>query len=190
MKAIETEFNGYLFRSRLEARWAVFLSKLSVEWSYESEGYDLKGTWYLPDFYVKDWNCWLEVKPTEASAEDFAKPESLAECSGKMVLVVCGDPWTDDDRNHYEVRLYEPGWTTADEKELRWGSSGWGFGQGRKCEEEIWLVNDDGQAFTLKAVPHDRDGKHPLSGNWASRIQAALLAARQAQFEHGVVPYK
>lgn len=29
MKAIETEYNGYKFRSRLEARWAVFFDAFS-----------------------------------------------------------------------------------------------------------------------------------------------------------------
>ena len=30
IKAIETEYNGYKFRSRLEARWAVFFDALGV----------------------------------------------------------------------------------------------------------------------------------------------------------------
>lgn len=41
LKAIQTEYKGYLFRSRLEARWAVFLDSLGVKWEYEPEGYDL-----------------------------------------------------------------------------------------------------------------------------------------------------
>ncbi|MGH8143606.1 MAG: hypothetical protein ACREU2_13955 [Steroidobacteraceae bacterium] len=61
---------------------------------------------------------------------------------------------------------------------------GWEFGQGRRRAEEIWLVNDL-SAFTLKAVPHARDDKFPLSDTWASSIMAALTAARQARFEHG-----
>ena len=30
IKAIQTEYNGYLFRSRLEARWAVFFDACGV----------------------------------------------------------------------------------------------------------------------------------------------------------------
>ena len=41
MKAIQTEYKGYLFRSRLEARWAVFFDACGVRWEYEPEGYDL-----------------------------------------------------------------------------------------------------------------------------------------------------
>ena len=54
IKAIETVYKGYRFRSRLEARWAVFFDALGIEWEYEKEGYDLgEFGWYLPDFEIK-----------------------------------------------------------------------------------------------------------------------------------------
>lgn len=54
IKAIETVYNGYRFRSRLEARWAVFFDALGVKYEYEPEGFELpSGQWYLPDFRVK-----------------------------------------------------------------------------------------------------------------------------------------
>lgn len=53
LKAIETEYKGYRFRSRLEERWAVFFDACGVKWEYEPEGYDLgDGTYYLPDFLL------------------------------------------------------------------------------------------------------------------------------------------
>lgn len=52
-KAIQTSYKGYLFRSRLEARWAVFFDTCGVDWEYEPEGYDLgDGVRYLPDFLL------------------------------------------------------------------------------------------------------------------------------------------
>ncbi len=55
LKAIQTEYKGYRFRSRLEARWAVFFDTLGVKWEYEPEGYDLgNGIYYLPDFLLHD----------------------------------------------------------------------------------------------------------------------------------------
>ena len=52
MKAIETEYNGYGFRSRLEARWAVFFDTLGIRYEYEPEGFVLSnGEQYLPDFF-------------------------------------------------------------------------------------------------------------------------------------------
>ena len=63
IRAIDTEYKGYLFRSRLEARWAVFFDELGVRWEYEPEGILLSdGTSYLPDFYLIDFRCYFEVK--------------------------------------------------------------------------------------------------------------------------------
>lgn len=81
IKAIETCYKGYRFRSRLEARWAVFFDALGMKWEYEPQGFHVSslqqliidesgnetGTdgrkWlYLPDFYLSDLGTWVEVK--------------------------------------------------------------------------------------------------------------------------------
>ncbi len=65
IKAIETFYKNYHFRSRLEARWAVFFDALGLEWEYEPEGFDLGGgVYYLPDFYLPASNMWVEIKPS------------------------------------------------------------------------------------------------------------------------------
>lgn len=71
LKPIPTEYKGYAFRSRLEARWAVFLDALAIEWHYEHEGFMLApfGIWYLPDFYLPELGCWIEVKSKEPDKE-------------------------------------------------------------------------------------------------------------------------
>jgi hypothetical protein len=43
IKPIETLYRGYRFRSRLEARWAVFFDAAGIRWRYEEQGYDLRG---------------------------------------------------------------------------------------------------------------------------------------------------
>jgi hypothetical protein len=51
IKAIETQYKGYRFRSRLEARWAVFFDAVGLNFEYEKEGFDLGEVgYYLPDF--------------------------------------------------------------------------------------------------------------------------------------------
>lgn len=35
IKPIQTRYKGYHFRSRLEARWAVFFDALGIAWKYE-----------------------------------------------------------------------------------------------------------------------------------------------------------
>jgi hypothetical protein len=39
IKPIETRYKGYRFRSRLEARWAVFFDTMEIPWEYEKEGF-------------------------------------------------------------------------------------------------------------------------------------------------------
>lgn len=79
IKAIETEYKGYKFRSRLEARWAIFFDAIGVRWEYEPEGYETEdGTRYLPDFLIHDVcgqvndKLWIEVKG-ETTEQDFVK---------------------------------------------------------------------------------------------------------------------
>lgn len=63
IKAIETTYKGYRFRSRLEARWAVFFDALGLRWEYEPEGVELpSGERYLPDFKVYGLG-YFEIKP-------------------------------------------------------------------------------------------------------------------------------
>ena len=55
IKAIETLYRGHYFRSKAEARFAVFLDCLGVKWEYEPQGFDLgNGLKYLPDFKIYD----------------------------------------------------------------------------------------------------------------------------------------
>jgi len=73
IKAIETKHKGYRFRSRLEARWAVFFDALELEWEYEKEGYETTNGKYLPDFYFPTLDCFAEVKPKEFTVTEYKK---------------------------------------------------------------------------------------------------------------------
>ena len=88
----ETKYKGYRFRSRLEARWAIFFDKLSIDWEYEFEGYTLAaGDGYLPDFYLPTFNGGLfcEVKPREG---DFSKARRFCVDTKKDIWLCDGVP--------------------------------------------------------------------------------------------------
>lgn len=70
IKAIDTEYNGMLFRSRLEARWAVFFDVAGIKYEYEPEGFEHDGIKYLPDFYLPDMDVYVEVKPDRPGMEE------------------------------------------------------------------------------------------------------------------------
>lgn len=76
IKAIETMYNGYRFRSRLEARWAVFFDAMGIKYEYESEGYDLGALgWYLPDFWLPDAKWHVEVKPENVDPNELKRAQ-------------------------------------------------------------------------------------------------------------------
>lgn len=78
IKAIPTRYKGYHFRSRLEARWAVFFDALGIEYQYEPQGFESKsGSKYLPDFYLPSSGTWVEVKGGQVSDADAIKMLSV-----------------------------------------------------------------------------------------------------------------
>lgn len=114
IKAIETSYNGYRFRSRLEARWAVFFDAIGVKYEYEPEGFELPSGRYLPDFWVPEWRTWLEVKPEDGittQARVFA--EELCLGSGYPVLISDGVP-----KKHLQGEALFVGYKFRDEVEL------------------------------------------------------------------------
>lgn len=169
LRAIETIYKGYRFRSRLEARWAVFFDALGVVWDYEPEGFAIDGLGgYLPDFWIDTWEAYVEVKPTLDA--DISKPMFLAEHA--PVLVVYGNPYWD------EYTVVPLGWLDRSE-DFQHAK----FAQCRKCDE-LWLVCSDGESW-----------KFPLGGDTecyaistlerGAHLTNALERARRARFEFG-----
>jgi len=106
IKAIKTEYNGCIYRSRLEARWAVFFDSLNINFEYEKEGFEIDGERYLPDFWINTWNCWIEIKPnilrkshTRLDSEEGLKAKKyfrlcrkLSDNTNNVVLLIGGYP--------------------------------------------------------------------------------------------------
>lgn len=91
---IPTRHNGVLYRSRTEARWAVFFSTLEAEATYEPESFSIDGAWYLPDFFCLRWNLYIEVKPENPTPFEMERCARLSQVTGRPVLMVCGSPST------------------------------------------------------------------------------------------------
>jgi hypothetical protein len=83
VRAIETRYAGCNFRSRLEARWAVFFDALGIRWEYEPQGFvGAYGAPYLPDFLLPD------VNPQHAHQQTI---DDAPECHGLYVEVKGSD---------------------------------------------------------------------------------------------------
>lgn len=92
-KIIPTNYKGYKFRSRTEARWAVYFDSIGLKWEYEKEGFYLNSKIkYLPDFWLSDVNMWAEVKGKEFTKEEIEKCELLAKETGYTCLLLEGPP--------------------------------------------------------------------------------------------------
>jgi hypothetical protein len=108
---IETTWDGFRFRSRTEARWAVAFHAAGKNFDYEREGYDLPSGWYLPDFWLSDLQCWFEVKGVSATAREVALCRELARKTGHRVVLAVGPP----DPKTYFFKVYGSGGEEGDE---------------------------------------------------------------------------
>lgn len=199
IKPIETIYNGYRFRSRLEARWAVFFDALGVRYEYEPEGFELpSGRRYLPDFRVKCWgmrgkplrakpfDLWIEVKGemTENDAnkiKEFTKLyDSLDEAEDwNSVLIVGNIPEVNSIYDMSESRVF--------------------MSYDRMNGVDIYPFNYEtidgdhfaaypavcGRKFYLWGDDSNYIGESPEN---IEKMFHAYLTARQARFEHGETP--
>lgn len=167
IKAIETAYAGCRFRSRLEARWAVFFDALGIKWEYEPEGFVLaNGIWYLPDFYLPKFcgGLWVEVKP---EGGDFGVAKQFAKDNECAILLAEGTP---------DLVVY-------------------GLCSGEKDPEGVVQFDQDGDAcFYSKQLRENRLFYYTgysvgdPSEEDAPDIFMAVQAARSARFEFGETP--
>lgn len=183
LKPIETRYNGYRFRSRLEARWAVFMDRIGVSYEYETEGYDLGGgVCYLPDFFIRHQDCFFEVKPFEPDAVEWGKAVLLAKHSQKRVFFLVGTP-TPTTGSGPHILIYPEG--TSD--------GGYSFCQCTECE--VIGLESNGRSRRLSWARWPRvpcgcewpdDGEGPRDGGEnASLFNDAYEFARAHRFERG-----
>ena len=186
IKAIETEYNGYRFRSRLEARWAVFFDSVGAKYLYEPEGFVLQdGTYYLPDFYLPDIRTFVEVKGV-MSKKDLHKIEEFAkDLESDQRIVIVGDipgEWDAADLWEYGYDKHGERFTAYFHNGVDFpylpcicpvcGKFGFEFdGRGaRVCRDKCLPGSDKGYSYDH------------------SKIIEGLRAARKARFEHGETP--
>jgi len=208
IKPIQTYYNGYHFRSRLEARWAVFFDALGVSYEYEPEGFWLpNGQMYLPDFRVKCWgergnlfnepfDLWIEVKG-ELSFDD---AERIVEFSGlrfeREETFIDGEQFWGESAFLVDNPVLIVGnipsrghsYDSAELKAYIQPQKNWSTSHA--CMFNYMLIDGDYYA----AYPAAYKGKFFLWGDdsnyiWnVDEVERAYDKARQARFEHGETP--
>lgn len=205
--AIETHYAGCRFRSRLEARWAVFFDTLGIAWQYEPQGYELPSGRYLPDFFLPSINSWYEIKGVEPTDLEAMLAQELSQATSKRVLVAWGDIPRSTDYMGYAPGV-EGGWPIppgghridmfdgGGDQDYAWCVCPWcgKFGveyEGRSAricgwrshgitEQQAWAaIADNNQCWRIDDKCYTAN--HP-------RIQIAFTEARSARFEYGQTP--
>jgi hypothetical protein len=123
IRAIPTHYNDVRFRSRLEAKWAVFFDLCGWRWQYEP--FDMPG--WIPDFILRgENNVLVEVKPySGASLETWngviskchaAWSKCQMECDADSLLLLGDSPYVlDEHYNQYAIgQLSETAYHHAD----------------------------------------------------------------------------
>jgi hypothetical protein len=178
MSALPSRFKGILFRSRTEARWAVFLDALGLSWEYEPEGYHLGVVNYLPDFVIEDRSLYIEVKGTTPNPDEIEKCRLLAEATGKRVLLVRGNP------GQMHGWLFTPG--IAQEESCLPTAF---LARCRRCEKTVVTYqygadgNDGHGCFPLADPCGDLDRCSDRFTPFGNDLDAAIAAARAYRFE-------
>ena len=184
IKAIETRYKGYRFRSRLEARWAVFFDAMGVEWSYEHEGYQLPSGLYLPDFWFPKLEMHAEVKPEIPTAHEWQLCKELCYSTKRRVVVLDGMP---SGRNYW-------GWICYRDTPIARHVDP----EGRKIiwEDETWTCYEESYVFLEEAnyqppyhtepiTFHDILLEYPKRDEYGFCGDKAIELARSARFGHG-----
>lgn len=172
INAIETRYEGYRFRSRLEARWAVFFDAMKVKWEYEKEGFELPSGLYLPDFWISVPKWWVEIKPYALTDKEKTLCEELAVTTRHLVFALAGNIGTDS----FEAYLWNPRYITG--RAI--------FSKGKRTEAHLssYYFNLFLYRLCSDAIPKLKSGF--CAGRY--ELDAAFNAARSARFEHGEKP--
>jgi hypothetical protein len=175
IRALTTQYAGRLFRSRAEARWAVFFDEMGLQWDHEPEGYDLgAGDWYLPDFWVHGINFWFEVKGQEPSDAEVRRCRALVMGTGKPALIAIGPP-----RLAEQLVAIFP---DPDENEM-WARARFVFAEDRRTAGEYWLLTENG-CMSIGPVAGPDHGRYPLIHNTVERAYEKAMSARFDGAEH------
>lgn len=201
IKPIETHYNGYKFRSRLEARWAVFFDVLGIKYEYEPEGFDVDGIKYLPDFYLPDADRWVEIKGKKLSLNELTKCEQFCEAQDKdgvKSTIFIGQPSDKITGIKPSEDKKSVSYTGNPDEAVLMGVMGYSY-QWKTYTRQIKgedpeSIEDDPIMFLNPDLCEEDCMTRFMPMLWSDvtipkeKLIRAALASRQARFEHGETP--
>lgn len=167
ISAIETRYGGALYRSRTEARWAVFFDLAGMAFQYEADGFALGSGAYLPDFWLPGPRVFLEVKGVEPTPAERRKVADLVAARECDALIAVGGP---------EERFGLLWFDASGERPGRYV-----LAQDRITPCGFWLVADDDAHHLGPNLTTER----PRGPMFSGVLEAAYEGAGSARFERG-----
>lgn len=87
-----TIYRGTRYRSRLEARWAVFFDTLQIPAQYEPTPVRLPSGVYIPDFWLPTNLLYIECKPQPHARPVLARLAELTHATDRRCALLVGTP--------------------------------------------------------------------------------------------------
>lgn len=131
-------YNGTKYRSKTEARWAIYFDRLGIRAVHEARTFDLSDhVLYTPDFYLVDLDVWVEVKPEASNirnAERWKVDQLASTLSHGRVWLTYGQP------NRFDQLATCDGCAIFNAS-LHCDAAGfWTERDGFKARETVWVV--------------------------------------------------
>ena len=149
VNAIRTRYNGYIFRSKLEACWAIFFDAAGIRYVYEQEGYEQEWSKkkYLPDFYLPGLDFHVEVKPERPNYEkEILRTKDFIVWGGpiKRLLILSDIPPRTDDGGiwHFPCYVYNASYASHEREDV---TAQWFF---------FWDVDEYGVSGNVSSAPY------------------------------------
>lgn len=105
MKAIPTEYDGVKYKSRLEARWAMYFNLLQIYAEYEPFTIRNNGEEYVPDFHSvavsETKRTIIEIKPKIPNSNYLDRLVRIHDPSKSDIIIFCGPP-----NNYHGLRIH------------------------------------------------------------------------------------
>jgi hypothetical protein len=111
IKSKKTQYGSVLFKSILEARWAVFFDSLGITYTYEPDCFEVetggRTVTYKPDFFLPDLSKYIEIKPNKPYEIEKTKAAAWSKHIGDTIILFNLNPPSGNLENGWEFSFSE-----------------------------------------------------------------------------------
>lgn len=179
-------YDGNVFRSQLEARWAVFFEALNLAYFYEPCSFQMellpyesgiqklkRPIRYTPDFHIPELKLWIEIKGGSITEQEMMKARMLSYHTWQQVFIIRGNlgtPFKNKTREGASATVYA--WDADSESLIE--EDGYGFAECACCGRISVVFRADPQRIPCNCA------KKSFNYNSSTKISPLDEAYRKA----------